>query len=81
MKPLFKQYLTNGIVQADTVSLARMCAYFIFYGIPYPIDDKIICKLFHIIIIFFKYYIYLYIYYIFLYLIITFFIFNDYLFQ
>lgn len=47
MKPLFKQYLTNGMVQADTVSLARMCAYFIFYGIPYPIDDKIICKLLH----------------------------------
>ncbi|CAL1682145.1 unnamed protein product [Lasius platythorax] len=42
LKPLFKQYLTNGMVQADTISLARMCAYFIFYGIPYPIDDKTI---------------------------------------
>ncbi|KMQ87414.1 anaphase-promoting complex subunit 1 [Lasius niger] len=42
MKPLIKQYLTNGMVQADTISLARMCAYFIFYGIPYPIDDKTI---------------------------------------
>lgn len=44
MKSLFKQYLTNGMVQTDTISLARMCAYFIFYDIPYPIDDKAICK-------------------------------------
>lgn len=44
MKSVFKEYLTNGIVQADTATLAKMCAYFIFYGIPYPIDDKSICK-------------------------------------
>ncbi|XP_029167221.1 anaphase-promoting complex subunit 1 isoform X2 [Nylanderia fulva] len=43
MKSLFKQYLTkNGMVQADTKSVAKMCTYFIFYGIPYPIDDKAI---------------------------------------
>lgn len=62
MKPLFKQYLTNGIVQADIVPLARMCAYFVFYSIPYPIDDKIICK--SLCKHFLKYYIYIYILYI-----------------
>ncbi|XP_077273571.1 anaphase promoting complex subunit 1 isoform X1 [Temnothorax americanus] len=40
MKSVFKEYLTNGMVQADTTTLAKMCAYFIFYGIPYPIEDK-----------------------------------------
>ncbi|KYM96372.1 PREDICTED: anaphase-promoting complex subunit 1 [Cyphomyrmex costatus] len=41
MKSVFKEYLTTGKVQySDTTSLAKMCAYFIFYGIPYPIDDK-----------------------------------------
>lgn len=44
MKSMFKEYLMNGMVQADTTSLAKMCAYFIFYGIPYPIDNKSICK-------------------------------------
>lgn len=44
MKSIFKKYLTDGMVQADTTSLAKMCAYFIFYGIPYPIDDKSLCK-------------------------------------
>lgn len=44
MKALFKQYLINGMVQADTTSLAKMCAYFIFYGIPYPLGDKANCK-------------------------------------
>lgn len=43
MKPLFKQYLINGMVQADTASLAKMCAYFIFYRIPYPLGDKANC--------------------------------------
>ncbi|XP_020285295.1 anaphase-promoting complex subunit 1 isoform X2 [Pseudomyrmex gracilis] len=38
-------YFNTGMVPgADTVSLARMCAYFIFYDIPYPIDQKAICK-------------------------------------
>ncbi|XP_039313778.1 anaphase-promoting complex subunit 1 isoform X3 [Solenopsis invicta] len=45
MKSMFKEYLTNGMVQADAASLAKMCAYFIFYGIPYPIDDKSIWNL------------------------------------
>lgn len=31
---------------SDTISLARMCAYFIFYDVPYPIDQKAICKSF-----------------------------------
>ncbi|XP_012223687.1 anaphase-promoting complex subunit 1 isoform X2 [Linepithema humile] len=44
MKSLLKQYLINGMVQADTISLAKMCAYFIFYGIPYPLGDKANCK-------------------------------------
>ncbi|XP_025163872.1 anaphase-promoting complex subunit 1 isoform X2 [Harpegnathos saltator] len=43
LKPLLKQYLVNGTVQADVESLAKMCAYFVFYRIPYPINDKI-CK-------------------------------------
>ncbi|XP_014469767.1 PREDICTED: anaphase-promoting complex subunit 1-like [Dinoponera quadriceps] len=41
LKPLLKQYLISGMVQADVETLHRMCAYLVFYRIPYPIDDKI----------------------------------------
>ncbi|XP_011861283.1 PREDICTED: anaphase-promoting complex subunit 1 isoform X2 [Vollenhovia emeryi] len=46
LKSVFKEYLTDGIVQADTTTLTKMCAYFIFYGIPYPVDDKSISSSF-----------------------------------
>lgn len=52
LKSVFKEYLTNGTVQADTIILAKMCAYFIFYGISYPIDDKSICKFLQVYIFF-----------------------------
>ncbi|XP_070511648.1 anaphase-promoting complex subunit 1 isoform X2 [Cardiocondyla obscurior] len=42
MKSVFKEYLMNGIVQADTIIMAKMCAYFIFYNIPYPVDKSIL---------------------------------------
>ncbi|XP_029162825.1 anaphase-promoting complex subunit 1-like isoform X3 [Nylanderia fulva] len=40
VKLLLKQYLTDGMIQTNAISLARMCAYFIFYDIPYPIDNR-----------------------------------------
>ncbi|XP_053998022.1 anaphase-promoting complex subunit 1 [Hylaeus anthracinus] len=42
LRPYIKSYLTTGEVQNDLTMLQKMCSYFIFYEIPYKMDDQAI---------------------------------------
>ncbi|XP_046750016.1 anaphase-promoting complex subunit 1 [Diprion similis] len=40
LKPLLKEYLTNGTVEGNSEMLARFTAYFTFYDLPYRINNR-----------------------------------------
>nr|XP_034193924.1 anaphase-promoting complex subunit 1 isoform X2 [Osmia lignaria] len=42
LTPYIKSYLTTGNIRGDTISLRKMCSYFVFYDIPHKIDHQTI---------------------------------------